>query len=436
MMNRSFRNIFPAVTLLFAACASAATLSGTITNRTTDKPSGGDTVAIINTAQSMDEIAKTKSDAKGAFHVDVPDGGQILLHITHQGAEYFKAVPAGTNSTDIDVYDSAAKIDGVRGEAMVVRAETDPTGKMLTVAENFFVQNASTPPRTQYGSNTVDFYVPKGAQVGDAMASAPNGLPTSVKVKTVDAATGHYAFTFPVRPGETRFQVEYTLPYTGRQAFSLKLGLPTGDVAIMVPKTMQFEGPAFQAINDPDVKAQSYDDHQPLFAQPIEFTLSGAGQLPQEAPQNGQTGGAQTSGEAQTAGGERPGGGLGVPVDPGDTNAPLSKYKWWIVGGLGLVLAAGAGFLLRQGSVATAAAGDGTAAAQSAYPGTSTSRGSEISSISAGATDRTALLQALKDEIFGLETDRLAGRITQQQYDEHKAAFDVVLRRALSRTEL
>jgi hypothetical protein len=86
--------------------------------------------------------------------------------------------------------------------------------------------------------------------------------------------------------------------------------------------------------------------------------------------------------------------------------------------------------------VATAAAGDGTAAAQSAYPGTSTSRGSEISSISAGATDRTALLQALKDEIFGLETDRLAGRITQQQYDEHKAAFDVVLRRALSRTEL
>ena len=43
------------------------------------------------------------------------------------------------------------------------------------------------------------------------------------------------------------------------------------------------------------------------------------------------------------------------------------------------------------------------------------------------------LLQALKDELFELETDRLMGRLTETQYAEHKAAFDVVLRRALSR---
>ena len=45
------------------------------------------------------------------------------------------------------------------------------------------------------------------------------------------------------------------------------------------------------------------------------------------------------------------------------------------------------------------------------------------------------LLQALKDELFELETDRLAGKLTPAQYAEHKTAFDVVLRRALSRTE-
>jgi hypothetical protein len=42
----------------------------------------------------------------------------------------------------------------------------------------------------------------------------------------------------------------------------------------------------------------------------------------------------------------------------------------------------------------------------------------------------------LKDELFELETDRLAGKLTPEQYAEHKAAFDVVLRRALSRVEL
>lgn len=436
MMNRSIRTILPVMMLSLAASLEAATLTGTVTNRTTDKPSAGDTIAVINTAQGMDEIAKASSDAKGAFHVDVPDGGQILLHITHQGADYFKPVPAGTNSVDIDVYDAAAKVDGVRGEAMVVRAETDPTGKTLTIAENFFVQNASAPARTQYGGNTLDFYVPKGAQVGDAMASAPNGLPTSVKVKTVDAASGHYAFTFPIRPGETRFQVEYTLPYTGKQAFSLKLGLPTGDVAVMLPKTMQFDGPpSFQAINDPQVTAQSYDDHQPVFAQPIEFTLSGTGQLPQEAPQDGQAGSTQAS--TQAAGGERPGGGLGVPVDPGDNNAPLSKYKWWIVGGLGLALAAGAGIMLKNSPAETAVLG-GTGTAAPAYLAAGIAAADPRADGRSPASPHTgqgSLLDALKDELFELETDRLAGRITQEQYAEQKAAFDVVLRRALNRTE-
>ena len=118
-------------------------------------------------------------------------------------------------------------MDGISGEALVLRAETDPSGKTLNVAENFFVQNTSAPPRTQYGANTFDFFLPKGAAISQTLASAPGGLPTNTPVKTVDAASGHYAFTFPVRPGETRFQVSYTLPYSGKQPFALKLSVPT-----------------------------------------------------------------------------------------------------------------------------------------------------------------------------------------------------------------
>ena len=418
--------------LLFCAVsASAATLTGTVTNRTTNKPSAGDTIAVINTSQGMDEIAKATSDATGSFHVAAPDGGQILLHVTHAGAEYFKAVPPGSGTVDIDVYDSAAKIDGISGEAVVVRAETDPTGKSLHVTENFFVQNASTPPRTQYGSNTFDFYVPKGAQPGDAAASAPGGLPTSTKITTVDAATGHYAFTFPIRPGETRFQVEYSLPYNGKQPFSMKLGVPTGDVAVMLPKTMQFEGSAFQPINDPEVRSQSYDDHQPAFAQPVEFSIAGTGQLPQD---NTQAQGADQAGPGtqQTASGDKPGGGLGVPVDPGDNNAPLSKYKWWIVGGLGLALAAGAGIMLKSSPAAVVP--PGTANTSTAYSDAEAEVRSVDASPSHGAQS-SSLLQTLKDELFELESDRITGRLTPEQYAEQKAAFDVVLRRALSRIE-
>jgi hypothetical protein len=423
--------------LLCASAALAATVSGTVTNRTTGKPSAGDIIGVINTAQSMDEITKATSDATGRFHVAVPDGGQILLHITHKGAEYFKSVTPGTTGVEIEVYDSATKINGIAGEALVLRAETDPSGRTLNIAENFFVQNTSTPPRTEYGGNTFDFYIPKGAEVSQSLASAPGGLPTNSKVVAIDAAGGHYAFTFPVRPGETRFQVAYSLPYSGKLPFSLKLSVPTGDVAVMLPKTMRFDGGTqFQPIA-PDPNSQSYDAHNPVFTQPILFTIAGAGQLPQ-GPEDAQS---QSQGAADQSatktgqpitGGSRPGGGLGAPIDPEGTNDPWAKYKWWIVGVLGLALAGGAGVMLK--------AKPASAIAQAApLPPIDIATPSLVyaapppAAFAPSATN--PLLQALKDELFELEVDRLSGKLSPTEYAEHKAAFDVVLRRAISRTQ-
>lgn len=433
MLNRTFRASLPLLSLAaFATAAFAATVAGTVTDRTTGKPSKGDTIAVINTAQGMDEIAKVTSDGQGKFNVNTPDGGQILLHITHAGAEYFKSVPPGGASVDIDVYDSAPKIDGIAGEALVFRAETDGQGKTLNITENFFLQNASAPPKTQYGGNTFDFYLPSRARIMQTVASAPNGLPTTVQVKTVDAGTGHYAFTFPVRPGETRFQVGYTLPYSGKQDFSLKLSIPTGDVAVMLPKSMQFQPgqTQFQPIN-PDVTAQSYYAHTPPLAQPIQFSLAGTGQLPQ-APDDaqGQQGGSQ-AGQGAQASSERPGGGLGAPGDPDAENDPWSKYKWWIVGVLGLALAGGAGVMLRRGA-APMTVPVSTDLINPALPLVH-DVGAPYASVSSRPT--TATLQALKDELFELEADRITGRITASEYAEHKAAYDVVLRRALNRIE-
>ena len=50
-------------------------------------------------------------------------------------------------------------------------------------------------------------------------------------------------------------------------------------------------------------------------------------------------------------------------------------------------------------------------------------------------TGGDSLLAAMKDELFALETDRLQGRLTENEYVEQKAALEVVLRRALQRGE-
>ena len=125
-----------------------------------------------------------------------------------------------------------------------------------------------------------------------------------------------------------------------------------------------------------------------------------------------------------------PGKGLGNPLDPNGTREPVStKYKWWILGGLGLLLVAAAGVLLRKPAVAPVA---GVAASQDVVRPV----GAVASSLPVAQTaggHQAQLLQVLKEELFGLETDRLQGHLSEADYAQNKAAIELILRRALQR---
>jgi hypothetical protein len=206
---------------------------------------------------------------------------------------------------------------------------------------------------------------------------------------------------------------------------------------------MQFDGSAgFQPLNDPSVvNSQSFDEHQPPATQPVQFTLSGTGQLPQtDSGQGGsQVGGGGQAGQT-VASGSRPGGGMAPPDDPNGTNDPWAKYKWWIVTALGLALVVGAGIMLKNSptvAVVPAVPGphDDLAGPPVAIAPPTTTFVASTTPVPVAASGANPLLQALKDELFVLEADRLTGKVSEAEYTLHKAAFDVVLRRALSRTE-
>ena len=106
--------------LSLTAIASAETITGTVTNKTNNKPAAGDDVVLIRLAQGMQEASRTKSDRRGHFSLDVPDAGVHLVRVTHDKANYFRPAPPGTQSVDIDVFNAAAKVEGVTGEASVI----------------------------------------------------------------------------------------------------------------------------------------------------------------------------------------------------------------------------------------------------------------------------------------------------------------------------
>src|SRR5665213_653601 len=141
-----------AVLLLLASApvAFAAPITGTVMNLTTKKPSAGDTVALIRLQQGMQVAAHATTDAAGHYTLDLTDSDPMhLVRVTHDGANYFQPAPPGKQTVNVDVYDAAEKVEGVSTEADVQRIETDQNG--LHVIENYFVKNASSPPRTQFG---------------------------------------------------------------------------------------------------------------------------------------------------------------------------------------------------------------------------------------------------------------------------------------------
>jgi hypothetical protein len=424
-----------------APAAVAATITGTVTNGTNNKPSAGDDVILVSLQQRMQETARTKTDAHGHYSIDVPDQGMHLIRVDHQKASYFQPAPPSTTTVDVQVFDVAATVPGITTEANVIRVETDPQG--LHVTQSYFVKNDSTPPRTQFSNHSYEIYLPPDAKIEGAAAMGPGGMPVASSPAPM-GEKGHYTYLFPLRPGETQFQVTYSLPYSGSAKFAPRLAGSADNVVVMVPKSMTFTpdpSTPYQPIND-DINAQTFVAKNVSSTQALGFSVSGSGALPrdvQTASANGQPGAPAATDDA------RPGGGLGNPIDTPD---PLNKYKWWILSGVGLLLVIAAAFFLRRPAQQAADAPvalEQPPSEQYAAPLTWTQGApppATVAPIPSPAPlppapdpeDHTrSLLNSLKEELFALEADRARGNVGEVEYAAHKQALEAIIRRALNR---
>jgi hypothetical protein len=431
-----------ALVLCLASPLLAATIKGTVTDGTINKPSVGDDVILVSLQQRMQETARTKTDAHGRYSIDVPDQGMHLIRVDHQKASYFQPAPPGTDTVDITVYDVSDKVPGITTEANVMRVETDPQGQGLHVTQSYFVKNDSAPPKTQFSSHSYEIYLPQDAKIEGAAAMGPGGMPVaSSPVPMGDP--GHYAYLFPLRPGETQFQVTYTLPYSGSAKFTPKLADKADNVVVMVPKSMTFTpdpSAAYQPIND-EINAQTFVAKNVSPTAALGFSVSGSGALPRDV-QTAQSGNQPNNAQPGAAQDNRPGGGLGNPIDTPD---PLNKYKWWILSGVGLLLIIAAALFLRrpaQSDTETASAATEPPTEQYAAPLTWTQGAAPPATVAPIPTNPAepdseahtrALLNSLKEELFALEADRAKGNVGEVEYAAHKQALETVIRRALNR---
>jgi hypothetical protein len=390
--------------LICSLAAAADTLKGVVQNSTTNKPSVGDEVTLKKIGNGMEDVAKTKTNARGEFTFNVPAAQQpYIVWVQHQGVTYTQAGLPGGVPVAVRVFDSAPSIKEISILDHAIAIQTSEDGSTLNGEEFYTVGNQSSPPRTLTGKQTLEFYLPEGASISES--SVQTGK-TQLKAAVIPAGEKNkYAFVFPIRPGQTQFHIQYTVPYSGKLELDPRSELPTQTLMVAAPDSIKFaasDSAIYESKTNPQFKSVNFFIAKNITPkQKVAFAISGKGEMPREPEQA----------SAPNANGRRgepngPGGGMGVPNERPD---PLHSGQWLFLGVLSLFLAAGGVFVYTSNQNAAVAA--------PAVP-----------------QDRsTLLMEAMKEEVFQLESDRLQGKINPQDYQTAKAALDKTLQRAVQR---
>ncbi len=423
-----------AVVLAPLAIAEAGTVRGIVMNGTTGKAAAGIELTLVQLQGGMQEIAHSKSDAQGEFTFDNPGLGAqpMLIRAAYHGVNFNSAVPPGTSTAQVDIYEASKDAKTINVPSHVVIFQ--PNGATMIVGEEYQIENKSQPPLAFYRSEgSFDFALPEKGELQQVAAAGPAGMP--VVQLPIDKKNNHYSIAFAFRPGESSVRYSYELPYTGNAA-TVKIPTihPGGRLLVVAAPSVQISGDGLvsggqeQGMNlysRQDVPAGTLVAVSVSGTAPAPGANAGADQGQQEQGQQGR--------DAQQGGGEASG--VSIQQVPGR----LDVLKWPLIAGFVCVFALGAILLARKPVAALVVAGPvekevpvakqkkskSSAPSAPIVPATPTNGAASLAEVDAAIGTS---LDGLKERLFRLELRRQAGTISEEEYTQERARTEKVLR--------
>ena len=219
--------------------ASSASISGTVVNKTTGKPSAGDEALLIDVSADMTEAARTRSNHSGHFQFHVSQrSASRLVRVVHGGVRYESAIASTGEPLDVTVFDSTPAIVGVKSSVQAMRIETN--ADHLRVTELLTLVNSSNPPRTIQKQQLFWLTLPPEASVLSSIAQGPQEDAVEFVAMALPNESRCY-FNFPLRPCTTTIQLQYQVPYSGTLTLVPHIPFPAETFGIVLPSSLQFE---------------------------------------------------------------------------------------------------------------------------------------------------------------------------------------------------
>lgn len=253
--------------VLVSAISLFSAVDGTVTNGTTNQPQGGVSMTLVKPgAQGMQTLGQTTSDSAGHFHFsnDQPGGGPQLIQAQYQDVTYNTLLTPNmsTSNVDVRVYNATKSPEVARiAQHMIV---VQPSENETLINETLLVQNNSNLTFANSELGGARFFLPPAAngQVR-VQVQGPGGMPLprpAEKTKQDNV----FKIDYPVKPGETQFNLSYTMragsPLTLRGRVVNIEGQPAGPVRFVAPPGVTIESPDIKLLGqEPQTQATIYD---------------------------------------------------------------------------------------------------------------------------------------------------------------------------------
>ncbi len=409
--------------LACALAASAGTVSGIVTNGTTNTPAGGVDVILLQLQGGMQAVATTKADAQGHFSFDRPEIGAqpMLIRVQYRGVNYHQPVPPGAATADVQIFDNSQNPGMLQFSVRAIVLQ--PREATLLVGEEFTIVNQAHPPVAYYREDgTFLFSLPQGATIHQVSAWGSTGMP--VEQGTIDKTKGQMAIAFPFRPGENGVRMSYEMLYPdNKTTFRTSSPYAFGRVLLVAPPTVQVTSAGFAPAGSEQGWAIYSRDSVPANTT-IEVSVSGTAPAPPAGSAGGQQGGGDQS--------QNPS--VNSRADTAEQEATRSipgrlddNLKWILVGGFAALFILGVVFLWRQPQ-------EKPESQPNAPPVKKPAKSQSVPASSAPAAAESVnravqgSLDELKDNLFRLELRRQAGTISEDEYARQRSRAEQVLR--------
>lgn len=280
---------------LIALAPAFASVEGVVMNGTTGQPQPNVIVSLVQPGQAgMQTLGSTKTDAQGKFRIEKDTQGPQLVQAFYNGVQYNKMVFPGAPPTGIqvDVFDATKKPGVAKVEQHFIVLQ--PSATDMTVSEGILYKDDGKTTYNDPVNGTCRFYLPPEANGKVTVTvNAPGGMPIQRPAEPTKEPNV-YKVNYPLKPGETRFDLNYTVPIGNPTTFSTKILHSEGSSDLVVPNGVTLKGDDIElAGQEPKTQASIYR----VKTASVKVEVDGTGALqPVDASASSSQGGEDDSG--------------------------------------------------------------------------------------------------------------------------------------------